>query len=342
MAAIRMGGVMIGRSVLTFFDTLPLYAMPALFGLVFGLGIATGGSVPAAAQDNDEMALQRCIWACLANSEGAGDPAYHACVDRQCSGVSAKQSTRPRRVAQNAGAQQKTQRARVSEVQQLLTDLGYEPGPVDGAYGPQTAEAIRQFLVERGRKVDVVVNDWLVEDLKAALKEWSALPNPNAEPEAGSPATEQPGQAPAPAAASQPPASAMSPHDFVAGIYTLPDPDVEIWSPKRREQYFSRRILDLVEAAEGVYKRRYDMDGLDFNPVVPGQDYKLSNLSVSNAVRTAKRAIVTVRFTSTLGGKAETYTLAYELVPAGQSWRVDEIVTDGKALSDTLIGLIRS
>lgn len=31
------------------------------------------------------MELQRCIWRCLANSAGADDPAYHACVEAQCS-----------------------------------------------------------------------------------------------------------------------------------------------------------------------------------------------------------------------------------------------------------------
>ncbi|TLP46954.1 hypothetical protein FDK21_08040 [Cohaesibacter sp. CAU 1516] len=30
------------------------------------------------------MALQRCIWSCLANSPGATSPKYHACVERNC------------------------------------------------------------------------------------------------------------------------------------------------------------------------------------------------------------------------------------------------------------------
>ncbi|WP_370303357.1 hypothetical protein [Pseudooceanicola sp.] len=41
-------------------------------------------ALPAAAQE-DPMALQRCIWRCLADSSGATDPRYHQCVERLCS-----------------------------------------------------------------------------------------------------------------------------------------------------------------------------------------------------------------------------------------------------------------
>ena len=39
----------------------------------------------AFAQD-DAMEAQRCIWRCLANSKGADDPAYKACVKSHCNG----------------------------------------------------------------------------------------------------------------------------------------------------------------------------------------------------------------------------------------------------------------
>lgn len=41
-------------------------------------------STAAAAQD-DPMEAQRCVWRCLAESAGADDPAYGACVQSQCS-----------------------------------------------------------------------------------------------------------------------------------------------------------------------------------------------------------------------------------------------------------------
>jgi hypothetical protein len=42
-------------------------------------------AAPAAAQE-DPMELQRCIWRCLANSQGADDPAYGQCVANICDG----------------------------------------------------------------------------------------------------------------------------------------------------------------------------------------------------------------------------------------------------------------
>lgn len=50
--------------------------------------------MPAAAQP-EAMAEQRCVWSCLAQSRGADDPRYHACVERMCSGL----GTRPPRSA---------------------------------------------------------------------------------------------------------------------------------------------------------------------------------------------------------------------------------------------------
>lgn len=51
--------------------------------IVLVLAILGAVSVPAHAED-DPMEAQRCIWRCLANSRGADDPAYQACVDRRC------------------------------------------------------------------------------------------------------------------------------------------------------------------------------------------------------------------------------------------------------------------
>ncbi|SEL04118.1 hypothetical protein SAMN05444413_105123 [Roseivivax marinus] len=41
-------------------------------------------AIPAAAQDDDPMAFQRCIWRCLAAEGPADNPAYHQCVARVC------------------------------------------------------------------------------------------------------------------------------------------------------------------------------------------------------------------------------------------------------------------
>jgi hypothetical protein len=52
-------------------------------GLLLVAALVAGTAVEAQEED-PEMALQRCVWSCLANSKGADDPAYQACVDAQC------------------------------------------------------------------------------------------------------------------------------------------------------------------------------------------------------------------------------------------------------------------
>lgn len=42
----------------------------------------------------------------------------------------------------------------VSSVQADLAKLGYEPGPIDGFYGPQTRSAIREYQQDHGLPVD--------------------------------------------------------------------------------------------------------------------------------------------------------------------------------------------
>lgn len=58
------------------------------------------GTAPLMAQQDDPMAMQRCIWACLANSPGAASAEYNACVDRQCSDIGGAQADDPPPVSQ--------------------------------------------------------------------------------------------------------------------------------------------------------------------------------------------------------------------------------------------------
>jgi len=52
------------------------------------------------------------------------------------------------------------------EAQQILTDLGYDPGPVDGDYGRRTAEAVKAFQ----RDVGITQDGWIDEDLLSTLR----------------------------------------------------------------------------------------------------------------------------------------------------------------------------
>jgi peptidoglycan hydrolase-like protein with peptidoglycan-binding domain len=53
--------------------------------------------------------------------------------------------TAPDSIAANAA-----ESGKVKEVQQTLADLGYAPGPIDGAWGANTASAISAFQRDRG------------------------------------------------------------------------------------------------------------------------------------------------------------------------------------------------
>jgi hypothetical protein len=56
------------------------------------------------------------------------------------------------------------------EAQQLLTDLGYDPGPVDGDYGSRTAVAVKAFQ----RDTDMTQNGWVDKDLLTTLRRLAA------------------------------------------------------------------------------------------------------------------------------------------------------------------------
>jgi hypothetical protein len=58
--------------------------MPMRFAWILVLLMAP---VPAVAQEEDPMALQRCIWRCLAGSPGAASAQYNQCVEDQCTGI---------------------------------------------------------------------------------------------------------------------------------------------------------------------------------------------------------------------------------------------------------------
>ncbi len=48
----------------------------------------------------------------------------------------------------------------VRELQQRLTDQGFDPGPIDGIFGPQTEAAVRAFQRAAGLEDDGIVGPW--------------------------------------------------------------------------------------------------------------------------------------------------------------------------------------
>jgi len=58
----------------------------------------------------------------------------------------------------------------VREIQEKLTELGYNPGPVDGLYGNKTKVAIQGFQQKKGLRVDGLATPELLEELNR--KSW--------------------------------------------------------------------------------------------------------------------------------------------------------------------------
>ncbi|KUO61956.1 MAG: spore cortex-lytic enzyme [Gracilibacter sp. BRH_c7a] len=54
----------------------------------------------------------------------------------------------------------------VKELQQKLTQLGYQLGTVDGVYGKKTEDAVKRFQKNRGLKVDGVAGEKTIKELK--------------------------------------------------------------------------------------------------------------------------------------------------------------------------------
>ena len=59
----------------------------------------------------------------------------------------------------------------VDNAQRMLNQLGYNAGPVDGAYGKKTRGALEAFYTDTGRSFDGVLDDNEINDLQAEMIE---------------------------------------------------------------------------------------------------------------------------------------------------------------------------
>lgn len=74
------------------------------------------------------------------------------------------------------------------EAQQLLTDLGYKPGPVDGDYGRRTADAVKAFQRDTGITQDGQIGEALLMALRRAKAQYkpSVASQPKSQPQTSS------------------------------------------------------------------------------------------------------------------------------------------------------------
>jgi S1-C subfamily serine protease len=100
---------------------------------------------------------------------GSGSPAYADPERGAPPGTQRQVEPNPFRVE----IERRTRRDR--EVQQLLADLDYDPGPVDGVIGPQTRAAVRAFQADAGLPVDGEISDELYATLTDAVSSGQSV-----------------------------------------------------------------------------------------------------------------------------------------------------------------------
>jgi len=64
----------------------------------------------------------------------------------------------------------------VRDVQSWLSQLGYNPGPIDGSLGQRTLGALEAFYQDKELDFDGLINENEVNDLQAALIQFGSQP----------------------------------------------------------------------------------------------------------------------------------------------------------------------
>ena len=120
----------------------------AVLGAVTGLSVVEGvligaaaGGVIGAVTDEDDIDLGKPVWESDSSSSSTPNTASSNAADSARNDV-------------------------VLRVQRGLTELGYEPGPADGLYGPKTTDAIRRYQGDHGLLTDGRATAELVEHIE--------------------------------------------------------------------------------------------------------------------------------------------------------------------------------
>jgi len=131
--------------------------------------------------------------------------------------------------------------------------------------------------------------------------------------------------------------AALSPvHDplqAVQRIYTLPDPDFGVFeNPERRVDYYTPRIVALTAQQEACYKKKFGMDHLDFNYIVPGQDYDISDLRAKLLRKDGDDALVQVNFHNGFSP----IEMQFHLKNMKRGWLIDNVIYGESSLQQDL------
>jgi len=119
-------------------------------------------------------------------------------------------------------------------------------------------------------------------------------------------------------------------------IYTLPNPYFDAFiNPKIRPDFYTSRIHVRAERMERCYLKKYGMDFLDIDYIVPGNDYDIRDLSITTLEQKAKSALVRVAFNRSRD-MIDPIELRYRLVMTSKGWRIDDVSYGKLTLSKDL------
>jgi hypothetical protein len=128
-------------------------------------------------------------------------------------------------------------------------------------------------------------------------------------------------------------ARAEDPLEVLGRLYTLPDPNFEAFhDPEIRPGFYTPRIDGLIRHQVDCVQKQYGMEDLDYDFIVPGQDYEIVGLRITLLSREGNRAKAEVAFTNF----DEAISLTYDLESLGGHWLIDDVTYQGDRLSKLL------
>ena len=179
--------------------------------------------------------------------------------------------------------------------QRILNTLGYSLGAIDGQFGPRSRAALEAFSSTQGQPTSTLTPEALAL-LERAFAGRSTAPRSD------------------------------DPVQVVRDLY-VPTPQF-VFAFTGRPDWFTPDTLDLIAAAEIAYTHRTGIDGFDWNPIVPGNAFQVTEVAVELLNGNEQEADVLVRFRSFDQPVALTYTLHRSL---GQ-WRIHDIALGQSSL----------
>lgn len=124
-----------------------------------------------------------------------------------------------------------------------------------------------------------------------------------------------------------------TPEAVLNTIYNLPTPNFGAFQDKfQRPDFYSARIHEAALKKEACYQKTWGMNNLDFDFIVPGQDYKIDRFDIVLLSEQGDDATANVHFEN----MGRTYDIRYSLVRTGGRWLIDDVSYDGRTLFEAL------